>query len=331
MRTRINSVLPGVLAGLLLLYAANHVDQHAASAATHGSGAGRSFVFSYFKGNGADGLHLAYSRDGLVWTALNGDRPVLSPSVGSKLMRDPCVYVGPDRVFHLVWTTGWWDKGIGVAHSRDLINWSAQKSLPVMQREPAALNCWAPEIFYDDVAREYLIFWSTTIPGRFAETEPTGDEGSGRRLNHRIYYVTTRDFNTYSDTRLLYDGGFNLIDATIVKYGSKYLMVVKDETRFPAPKKNLRIASSDRAAGPYGQASQPISIDWVEGPSCVKVDDSWIVYYDEYTRHHYGAIRTRDFKEWEVITESIRFPEGARHGTAFSVSEPILAGLLKLK
>ena len=26
-------------------------------------------LFSYFKGNGEDGLHLAYSRDGLQWKA----------------------------------------------------------------------------------------------------------------------------------------------------------------------------------------------------------------------------------------------------------------------
>ena len=27
-------------------------------------------MFSYFKDNGQDGLHLAYSRDGYEWTAL---------------------------------------------------------------------------------------------------------------------------------------------------------------------------------------------------------------------------------------------------------------------
>ena len=33
-------------------------------------------------------------------------------------MRDPCLVAGPDGQFHLVWTTGWWDKGIGIAHCR---------------------------------------------------------------------------------------------------------------------------------------------------------------------------------------------------------------------
>lgn len=50
------------------------------------------FLFSYFKGNGEDGLHLAFSRDGLNFTALNNDKSFLTPKVGvSKLMRDPCI------------------------------------------------------------------------------------------------------------------------------------------------------------------------------------------------------------------------------------------------
>lgn len=35
--------------------------------------AGEVYIFSYFKDNGQDGLHLAYSHDGLKWTALKND------------------------------------------------------------------------------------------------------------------------------------------------------------------------------------------------------------------------------------------------------------------
>src|SRR5262245_33981799 len=80
------------------------------------------YLFAYFKSNGEDGLHLAYSHDGLKWKALNEDKPYLTPAVGGeKLMRDPCVIQGPDGVFHMVWTTGWRGREIGVAHSKDLI------------------------------------------------------------------------------------------------------------------------------------------------------------------------------------------------------------------
>jgi len=289
---------------------------------------GQPYLFSYFKGNGEDGLHLAYSHDGLAWTALNDDRSFLTPQVGTRLMRDPCVCQGPDGTFHMVWTSGWWDKGIGLAHSKDLIHWSPQKWIEVMAHESEAVNCWAPEIYYDAPTGTYLIFWATTIPGRFPDTERIdGDRGDGRVLNHRIYYVTTRDFVTFSDTKLFYDDGFNAIDATIVKNADRYVMFIKDETKVPVAKKNIRIAIATRAEGPYGPASEPFSPDWVEGPTALKIGDYWHVYYDAYTRHRMEGARSKDLVHWEPITEMLSFPKGLRHGTAFAVSNEILAAL----
>jgi PelA/Pel-15E family pectate lyase len=287
------------------------------------------YLFAYFKNNGEDGLHLAYSRDGLKWKALNEDKPYLTPAPGGeKLMRDPCVIQGPDGVFHMVWTTGWRGREIGVAHSKDLIRWSEQKAVPVMADEPTAMNCWAPEIFYDDQKKQYLIFWATTIPGRFPATETSGDNG----LNHRIYYVTTKDFASYSKAALLYDGGFNVIDATIVKSAANgrqrgYVMILKDETKNPV-KKNLRVAVSLNATGPYGPASPPFSPDWVEGPTAARVNNEWIVYFDMYRDHRYGAAKSADLKSWETVTDKLAMPPGARHGSIFTVSDEVLARLL---
>jgi PelA/Pel-15E family pectate lyase len=282
------------------------------------------YLFAYFKNNGEDGLHLAYSLDGLKWKALNEDKPYLTPAVGGeKLMRDPCVIQGPDGLFHMVWTTGWRGREIGVAHSKDLIRWSEQKAVPVMAEEPTAINCWAPEIFYDDRQKQYLIFWATTIPGRFPATESSEENG----LNHRIYYVTTKDFRSYSKAALLYDGGFNVIDATIVKSANRYVMILKDETRNPV-KKNLRIAVSAKATGPYGAASPPFSPDWVEGPTAARVNNEWVVYFDMYRDKRYGAVKSADLKNWAPVTDKLSMPAGARHGTVFTVSDGVLAQLL---
>lgn len=282
------------------------------------------YLFAYFKNNGEDGLHLAWSRDGVQWQPLNGDKSYLTPTVGSqKLMRDPCLVLGPDGVFHMVWTTGWEGRDIGIAHSKDLINWSEQQAISVMAHEPTALNCWAPEIIYDAAQKQYVIFWATTIPGKFPET--AGSAGKGR--NHRIYYVTTKDFKNYSRAAVFYDGGFNVIDATVVQDGARFVMVVKDETEFPAPKKNLRLATSDKATGPYSAAAAPFTRDWVEGPTVLNVNGSWIVYYDMYRDHRYGAVKTRDWRTWEDITEKLEMPAGARHGTMFPVKAEVLAKL----
>lgn len=289
-----------------------------------GQNAESHYLFAYFKNNGEDGLHLAYSRDGLKWRPLNEDKPYLTPLVGrQKLMRDPCILQGPDGVFHLVWTTGWEGRDIGIAHSKDLINWSEQQTIPVMAHEPTAMNCWAPEIFYDAANKQYLIFWSTTIPGKFPTT--AGSAGKGR--NHRIYYVTTKDFKSYSQAAVFYDGGFNVIDATIVQDGSRFVMIVKDETELPRAKKHLRMATSEKAAGPYSAASPAFTKDWVEGPTVLKLGQEWIVYYDEYRDHRYGALKTRDWQTWEDVSSKLEMPKGIRHGTVFSVSADVAARL----
>lgn len=286
------------------------------------------YLFSSFRGNGRDGLHLAYSHDGLQWTALKGDKAFLKPTVGGRLMRDPCIIQGPDGLFHMVWTTSWHDKGIGIAHSEDLVGWSDQEFVPVMKHEPKARNCWAPEITWDPDGKQYVIYWATTIPDRFQETAKSADRG----WNHRIYFTTTKDFKNYTKTELFYEPGFNVIDSTIVKDRDQYIMILKDETRHP-PAKNLHVACSKKVTGPWSSASDAFSPKgiWVEGPTTMRVGEWCIVYYDAYRKHRYGAMRTRDFSKWEDITDKLSFPKGTRHGTAFSVSNDVLKKLLEEK
>ena len=286
-------------------------------------------LFTYFKGNGEDGLHLAYSFDGLVWQVLNGGKSLLKPVVGrNKLMRDPQIVAGPDGLFHMVWTTSWNDSVIGYATSKDLIKWSAQRGFSLMTREPTALNVWAPELFYDAEKRQYILFWSATVPGRFPASDRSGDNGR----NHRIYVATTRDFQTFTPTRLFYDQGFSVIDATIIKDGRRYVMFFKDETRWPTAQKNLHYAVSNQAAGTYGPASPAITGDyWAEGPTAIKIGERWIVYFDKYREHRYGAVASADWKQWKDISAQLQFPAGARHGTVLRVPRAVLTRLLKLQ
>jgi hypothetical protein len=286
---------------------------------------GNVYLFSYFKGNGEDGLHLAYSRDGLTWTALNNDKSFLKPEVGvSKLMRDPCIIRTKDGMFHMVWTAGWTERGIGYASSKDLINWSEQKYIEVMEKEPTARNTWAPEIIYDEKGRQFMIFWSTTIPGRFPETDAQAES----KYNHRIYCTTTKDFVSFSETRIFYEPGFNVIDATIQKNGKSYIMFLKDETVVP-PQKNIKTATSVSLYGPYSKASEPITGKyWAEGPTAVKIGKGWFVYFDKYRERKYGAVVSEDLKTWVDISEKISFPDETRHGTVLEVDEKVLETLL---
>lgn len=285
------------------------------------------YLFTYFTGNGEDGLHLATSTDGYTWQRLNDGKSYLPPLVGkSKLMRDPCVARGPDGTYHMVWTSGWWENNIGYASTKDFITWTPQRELPVMAHEPTVRNTWAPEIVYDEKKSEFVIFWASTIPGKFPETANASEDG----LNHRMYFTTTKDFKTFAPTKLFYDPGFSVIDATFFTMGGKPYLIVKDETRNP-PKKYLQLATADSLQGPFKNLSAPVTPAglWVEGPTVLKVGPDYILYYDAYQTKHYGAMRSRDLKTWEDVTSKLHLPdEGTpvrmRHGTAFEAPKAIV-------
>jgi hypothetical protein len=275
------------------------------------------FMFSYFKNNGKDGLHLAYSHDGYKWTALKNDESFLKPVLSKdSLMRDPCIIRGADNLFHIVWTVSWNQRGIGYASSSDLINWSGQQYIPVMEQEDSARNCWAPEITYDAAKKQYMIYWATTIAGKF-KMDTVVENG----YNHRMYYVLTKDFKTFSKTKLLYDKGFNVIDATIVPVGRKFIMFVKDETRIP-PQKNIKIAVSKKINKGYSNASVPITGNyWAEGPTTLQLNNTWVVYFDKYRDHKYGAVQSSNLINWTDISDKISLPKGIRHGSIFKISK----------
>ncbi len=282
------------------------------------------YIFSYFVGQ-ADGLHLAYSTDGYHWNALADNKSLLVPQIGKdKLMRDPSICQGPDGTFHMVWTSSWTDRIIGHASSKDLVHWSSQEAIPVMMHENEAKNCWAPEITYDPFGKKFWIYWATTIPGRHSAVNTSEAE---KGLNHRIYCTTTRNFKKFSKTRMFFNPDFSVIDAAIVRdrKNKDFIMFLKNENSAPA-EKNIRISRARRIKDGFPvQVSEPVHGDyWAEGPAPLFLEDgTLIVYFDRYNDGCYGAAVSHDNgRTWsDVPDEKLSFPEGIRHGTAFSITD----------
>lgn len=279
------------------------------------------YVFTSFHEPANEGLRLLTSDDALHWTDLN--KIFLKPTIGTqKIMRDPSIVQGPDGTFHLVWTCSWkGDNGFGYASSRDLKNWTEQKFIPVMQKEPTTVNVWAPEIFYDDENQQFVVIWASTIPFRFAKGIEDEDN------NHRMYSITTKDFKTFSEPKLFLEPGFSVIDAVIVKRAVKdYVLVLKDNTR---PNRNLKVAYSDNPLGPYNNVSETFSPKLTEGPTVIKKDGKYLIYYDAYGDKKYTTLSTVDFKKFEDISSSTTIPEGHKHGTVIRVKKKIIENLKK--
>ena len=298
------------------------------------------FLFTSFHDADQKYLRFLYSFDGCHWTNVPGT--FLAANVGTnKQFRDPSLARGPDGTFHLVWTAGWHgDQGFGCASSKDLIHWSEQQFVPVMTNEPSTVNVWAPEIFYDEGSWRsrrgdeaqmkqnksepphlgcYIIVWASTIPGRFPDKLEKHDN------NHRLYFTTTLDFVNFTPTKLLFDPGFSLIDAFILKDQQRYVLVCKDNSRTNL---NLRVAFASSPLGPWENVSEPLTQKFTEGPCALKIGDDWLIYFDAYRQKFYGAVRTRDFKTFTDATKDVSFPPDHKHGTAIRVPRAILDGLL---
>ncbi|MFG0283003.1 MAG: glycoside hydrolase family 43 protein [Phycisphaerales bacterium JB039] len=276
------------------------------------------FVFAYFTEPEPE-LRLALSSDGYEFRPLLGGRPVLN--AGRLWLRDPCVALGPDGLFHAVWTGGNTSQ-IGYATSPDLLTWSAPRALDVMQAMPGSQACWAPEIVWDEARAEWMILWSSEVAGRFAET----DQMAG--ANHRVYFTTTQDFRTLAAPQLLLDPGYPVIDATLLYEGGSWLLFFKDERDAPA-KKQVRMTSGPTPRGPWGPISAGLTVRRVEAPTAAKVGAAVLVYFDEYRDHKYGAIQSRDLQTWRDVSRLISLPEGARHGTVLRIPDDVAQGLLR--
>lgn len=91
-----------------------------------------------------------------------------------------------------------------------------------------------------------MINWASTIQGKYPETKSKKENG----FNHRIYFTTTKDFIIFKDIKVLYEPGFNVIDASIYKWEDKFIMFLKDET-VELEEKNIKMVFGDALEGPY--------------------------------------------------------------------------------
>jgi predicted GH43/DUF377 family glycosyl hydrolase len=253
-----------------------------------------------------DGLHLSYSKDGDTWTDL--DRVFLKPEVGGKLFRDGHVLQGPDGLYHLVWTSGMEDKGIGYATSKDLIHWSEQKFLPLMEQSTAT-HCWAPETFYDSKEKQYLLYWSSDV-----------------KDGNRCYYVTTKDFKSFSEPKLLFDPGYDNFDATLRQSNGKYVIAFR--ANGGAKPGSLALATSSSLLGTYEVQPGQLNDLPADGPSLVDYNGGTLLI----ARGSNGKTLFRSTKDWQTWQETLQpyMPPQHSQGTAFIASRKVLDGIFAL-
>lgn len=208
------------------------------------------YLFGHFIGEGdemGEQIYFAVSENRLNFKDMNGGRPVLISSVGERGVRDPylCRSHEGDRFFLVatdlsIYHRGGWlqneqgyydasttgSRYLVLWESDDLVNWGEPRLIDVAPEN--AGMAWAPEMVYDDETGEYLIFFASSImnPETKMKTKPNA-----------IYYVSTRDFVHFSDTKIFIDNQTDnedngnqreIIDTTVLKIGDTYYSASKD-------------------------------------------------------------------------------------------------------
>lgn len=293
-------------------------------------------------------LHMALSRDGYNWTALNGDAPIVRGDTIAQQrgIRDPHIYRGPDGAYYIVATDlhlfgqragyrdtewerngkkyGWGNnRALVMMKSHDLIHWThtsfrIDKAFPTHFGD---IGCaWAPETIYDPEEGRLMVYFTIRATGQ------------GRT---KLYYAYANDDFTrlVTEPQLIFeypDEKIQVLDADIIPMpDGRYCMTYCAQEN-PG---GIKMAISDHIN--RGYVYQPQQIDSERGaceaPTMYQLIDEnrWILMYDIFSirPHNFGFMETTDFK---TFTPLGHFGEGVmqmngcvspKHGAVTQITE----------
>ncbi|MBE6286779.1 MAG: hypothetical protein E7099_01115 [Mediterranea massiliensis] len=277
-------------------------------------------------------VHMAVSRDGYTFTAVNEGRPVIAGDTIAmqRGIRDPHIFRGPNGSFYLCMTDlhlfakrlgyretqwerdekyGWGNnRGLVLMKSDDLINWS-RTNIIFEDLYPGFENMgcsWAPELTYDHEAGKLMLHYTTRFDGG----------------PNRLYYAYVNDDFTAleGEPKELFqypDREKNIIDSDIIYAGGKYHLFY---TAHEQPG-GIKHAVSDRANGGYVYEPEMIDAEpgACEAPTVWKRigEERWVLMVDVFTvrPHNFGFQETTDFKTYKNLGH---FNEGVMKTTNFT-------------
>lgn len=284
-----------------------------------------SYLFAHFTETNEDkeSVWFAVSRDGLNWTDLGSDEPLLYSSVGTTGIRDPFILYDEKREKYVIIATdlcttkgGSWDdysargsRCLLVWESDDLMHWTKERLVEV--GIPEAGCVWAPEAVYCAERESWFVFWASRVKDK-----------------QRIYGSFTKDFVTFTPAFKYIDAVTDVIDTNIVWENGYYYRFSKDETN-----KIIIIERCKKLVPDEGEAFERISSELLdgffglEGPEAYQLDDGrWCLIADQYhTKGGYLPMICDDLSkaDFKRLDESA-YDMGKRikrHGSVMKISD----------
>jgi hypothetical protein len=295
------------------------------------------YLWTHFAAEGGyEKIFFGHSEDGLQWSKLNDNEPILANLGGDLGVRDPhLVRSAEGDKYWIIGTdlhaegggpggSGWdqlnASQNLVVWESSDLVNWSDQRI--VFAGFEHAGNVWAPEAVYNDETGEYYVYWSA----RDQRENNTPDWAL------RVYLTKTRDFVTFTEPEVWAslnaqgDGqtGPNIIDSSIAKEGDTYYRfstsdwwtVIDTAPSLDGPW--TTVVARDEA-GDFGLRTR------MEGHTVYQLPDGrWAIMGDDggYYGHIADTLESLQFRQLSVGTgpDQYSFDQRFRHGSVLRLS-----------
>ncbi|MEH1130235.1 glycoside hydrolase family 43 protein [Micromonospora sp. CPCC 206061] len=166
---------------------------------------------------GADyGLHIAVSADGLNWTPLNQNNPLVTPTQGTQGLRDPFIVRRQDGTFTVIATDL---KGTDFTRQNEYIHvWDSPDlrtftNYHRLRLHTMPTHSWAPEAFWDPARGQYGIIYSAVSGGR-----------------DKIMVNYTTDFVTVTAAQVFFDPGYAVIDGSLISHNGVNYLYFKNST-----------------------------------------------------------------------------------------------------
>ena len=274
------------------------------------------YLFVYFTGGDKrdEAIRFALSKDGLNFTSLNDNAPVVDSRLISETggVRDPHILRTEDgKSFYMVVTdmvsANGWDsnRGLILMKSDDLIHWSSS-AINIQKRfkgNENLLRVWAPQTIYDNDAGKYMVYWSMK-------------HGDGPDI---IYYAYANDdftdFVSKPKPLFIPKDKKACIDGDIIYKDGLYHLFYKTEGNGNGIKKAV---TEKLTSGKWKESPdyKHLTKKDVEGSGVFKLNDSdkYILMYDVYRNGEYMFTESADLDTFKLIDSDISMDFHPRHG-----------------
>ena len=282
----------------------------------------KNYLFCYFTGNDPEQerVHFAVSEDGYNFRALNGNREVITQTLGKKCCRDPFIFRDNEGIFHIIATDmksdeGWANNNSMVVwDSDDLTEWKNERIIDFTQFSSTrdAVRVWAPEVIFDKTRGEYMIYWTHLNRDSDLDTIP--------------WYAYTKDFSSLTtEPQILYKpkSGLCAIDGDMLEKDGRYYLFVAD-----GEKDGICCVVSDAVSGPFEEPEdRKISLaDTALEGNCMYFNEEagkFILIADQFKSGGYFMQESEDIVHFTPVDKNLYSLDHLkpRHGSMLSISD----------